>query len=137
MGGFNKPMKYKLKRATPFREAGEMATVYGENSDYTNVYFENTDQRGWQSDCFPTTTFSDWFEEVDERWKPDEGKAFYRIIIDTLTYIEEEKWNTKEHYCLWKEEILKQGLVFRTRELAERAAEQIKALLKEFHKNNP
>jgi len=122
-------MKCKLKREMPFRKVGEIATVYAENSDFINVQFENNDQRGWQSDCFPKATFSDWFEKIDERWKPEDGQSYYSInvYLEPLEYIRDARYDgpCTSPNC------------FRTEASARMAAEEIKALLKEFHKNNP
>ena len=93
-------MKYKLKRPLPRASVGTIWDMLLGGKEIL-MKEDNNDLQ----ELFPSATFSDWFEEVDERWKPEELEVYY--------------------FC------------FKTAEEAQRAAEQIKALLKEFHKNNP
>jgi len=121
-------MKYKLKRPLPRAEVGTIWDVllYGKE---ILMKEDNNDLQ----EIFPSATFSDWFEEVDERWKPEHGDTYW-LMEGAEDDISDWTWRDGEQY---PEKMWDMGYVFRTRELAEQAAEQIKALLKEFHKNNP
>jgi len=122
-------MKYKLLKELPFKKPGELATKYVHNlgEHITPMLFSKDNE----TELFPSATFSDWFEEVDERWKPEMGTTYF--YVSAAGYVFTDRWYAMPYEL----EIYKHGNRFRTRELAEKAAEQIKALLKEFHKNNP
>jgi len=59
-------MKYKLKRPLPYAEVGTIWEGFIKAGRY---WLMNEADEAY---TFPTSTFSDWFEEVDERWKPEE-----------------------------------------------------------------
>lgn len=122
----NTNMKYKLLKDLPWAKAGIILSGFYDNQSTYSVYILNEGIFG-----FPEATFSDWFEEVDERWKPEDGERYF--IVGSRGYVMESEWKgyTMDYarYDI--------GNCFKTEEQAERAAEQIKALLKEFHKNNP
>lgn len=119
-------MKYKLLKDLPWAKAG--TTCKGFCDDFS-TYYINIPNEG--SFGFPEATFSDWFEEVDERWKPKQSEYYYFIAANSIECV---KWCDMHQ---GDKALYEAGNCFRTRELAEQAAEQIKALLKEFHKNNP
>ena len=127
-------MKYKLKRALPWAEVGQLVSVddtpLGRFHAFT-IYNEDNEKLG--AITMTDNQFYEWLERVDERWRPKHGDTYW--LMDTLNGgISSWTWREGEQY---PESMRGEGCVFRTRELAERAAEQIKALLKEFHKNNP
>lgn len=122
-------MKWKLKRDLPWHKSGtEWEKFY---KDVDGEYRMNPVGMRNATYSFPPATFSDWFEEVDERWKPRTGEEFFFAAEEGGTNC--LKW---ENYSI-DEDLYKIGNCFKTKTEAEQAAEQIKALLKEFHKNNP
>lgn len=133
-------MKYRLKKDLPWAKAGTIVESDKGKSAH-NVIISYSCTAKWGRDAgkkvwhawypYMYESWSDWFEEVDERWKPEKDCIYYTVGKDgALSY---DRW---DNYPL-NEERYNFGNCFRTRELAERAAEEIKALLKEFHKNNP
>lgn len=130
-------MKYRLKKDLPWAKAGEDLpwakageVCEGERPKDT-YYWVNI--KGLQLHI-RAQEFSDWFEEVDEQWKPRMGDTYY--FFENYGTIVEDRWSCDCDEMVVDEERWKLGNCFRTRELAERAAEEIKALLKEFHKKN-
>jgi len=123
-------MKYKLKRDLPWAKAGNLWKIHEERERDTTYMME---EPTGLTLAFPSATFPDWFEEVDERWKPKPLETYWMVTTWTGD-IAEHTWGEDDLSDKW---LMHAMNVFRTEELAQRAAEQIKALLKEFHKNNP
>jgi hypothetical protein len=131
-------MKYKLKRDLPFAKAGDLveawedvvAAVLDNGSSTVKTVGKKIRLNNLWCDV-PLECWGDWFEEVDERWKPKQSEYYYFIAANNIECV---KWCDMHQ---GDKALYEAGNCFRTRELAEQAAEQIKALLKEFHKNNP
>ena len=119
-------MKYKLKRPLPRASVGTIWDMLLGGKEIL-MKEDNNDLQ----ELFPSATFSDWFEEVDERWKPERRNDYW--IVSNYFESSQMCWDNNLVDAHWHEI----GNCFRTRKLAEKAAEQIKALLEEFHKNNP
>lgn len=70
-----------------------------------------------------------WFEEIDSRWKPEQGEKYYRIAISGTTGIGEPTWHERqEDYKRWE-----MGNVFRTKKKAEQARDKVRSLLLNLH----
>lgn len=126
-------MKFKLLKDLPWASKGQVVyadeTVVGGLCAFS---FRDEDDKKLGVMTMTSNQFYDWFEEVDERWKPEEEETYY--YLDTSGSVGDLYWFGDSNHLQRQYNF---GNCFRTRELAERAAEQIKALLKEFHKNNP
>lgn len=123
-------MKYRLKKDLPWAEAGTICEVVAQERCLNGSYLMK-DTVLQNEFTAPYATFSDWFEEVDERWKPTFRDQYW--FAATYGGADFDYFNgediSKGRYENFN--------MFPTKELAEQAAEQVKALLKEFHKNNP
>lgn len=125
-------MKYRLKKDLPWANKGQI--IYADETvvgGWTAWSIRDEDDKKLGVVTMNSRTFYEWFEEVDERWKPEPNETYY--------FMEAGGDVTETHNDGGRgdKNLISIGNCFRTRELAERAAEQIKALLKEFHKNNP
>lgn len=119
-------MKYRLKKDLPWMKAGKIFQVYDSRSEKVIELLADGEVF-----TYPRDTFLNWFEEVDKRWKPEDKEKY--LYLNTALSPVGAAWLNDSSDETWHSI----GNCFRTRELAERAAEQIKTLLKEFHKNNP
>ena len=125
-------MKYKLLKDLPWANKGQIVSVedspIGRLTAFT-IYSEDNKMLGKLT--MTSHQFYDWFEEVDERWKPERDQEYFFIdeaFEECMSDWQGDNIDKSRH----------RGMnLFKTAELAQRAAEQIKALLKEFHKNNP
>lgn len=125
-------MKWILKKDLPWASAGQIvsadSTSIGRFHAFS-IYDEDNKKLG--AVTMTDNQFYDWFEKVDERWKPEEYEVYYFVGTECdIGYLKWEKYVADE-------DRYKVGNCFKTKEAAQRAAEEIKALLKEFHKNNP
>lgn len=117
--------RYKLKRDTPafkagtecyIEEAGHMVPCRG--ISYTIVHKDQLEKN--------PNILTDWFEEIKEstRWKPENGKTYYRVGSDGRIY--DDVWD--DSLNITDSERLDIGNCFKTEEEAERVAEYLKAL---------
>lgn len=117
--------RYKLKKDTPafkagtecyIEEAGNMVPCRG--ISYTIVHKNQLEKN--------PNILTDWFEEIEEptRWKPENGKTYYRVGSDGRIY--DDVWD--DSLNITDSERLEIGNCFKTEEEAERVAEYLKAL---------
>lgn len=132
-------MKYKLLKDLPFAKAGEMvevtsvgyAVVDEGGLRVTEVESKKVELGKYECSLPKDANVSEWLEEVDERWKPGMFKTYF--YFDSVGDVHVTDWAN----CSVDEARYKSGNCFRTREKAQRAAEEVKKTLQEFHKNNP
>ena len=125
-------MKFKLLKDLPWANKGQI--VYADETvvgGWIAWSIRNEDDKKLGVVTMNDRTFYEWLEEVDERWKPIDDEKYF--IVDIEGYVMKTKW---EGYSMDYGRY-KIGNCFKAEKEAQRAAEQIKALLKEFHKNNP
>jgi len=125
-------MKYRLKKDLPWANKGQI--IYADEAvvgGWTAWSIRDEDDKKLGVVTMNSRTFYEWFEEVDERWKPKLDVMQCRINQqgEVLSFLWGNHFDDEKRYEF--------GNCFRTPELAKKASEQIKALLKEFHKNNP
>ena len=120
-------MKYKLLKDLPWVKAGTIC----ENTSNDDFGLRNMWVPDYGNIGIHVATFSDWFEEVDERWKPKLNSTYFYLNPENEVNV-----TTWDEYLIDSKRF-RFGNCFKTQEKAKQAAEQIKALLKEFHKNNP
>ena len=125
-------MKYRLLRDLPWAKVGEEIVCV---HNVSNCIIFRTEE-----DCKSQPIFSvqfrsdycddnpDWFEPVDERWKPGYSSMYW--MLNSMGGVEEFKWlGTDYNYSYYNN-----GNCFQTKDQAEEAAKRIKQTLMDFHK---
>lgn len=69
--------KWRLKKNTPCLTAGKI--LY---QDENSMYFYEGAVDDFSPHTFPSPTRSEWLEEVDERWRPDEGQIYWSVVYE-------------------------------------------------------
>ena len=115
-------MKYKLLKDLPWAQVG---TIYLEG--IAHYYMESGGANGLlaKHDVEP---FTDWFEPIDERWKPEQGDRYYYVYSEGV-YTDRYGIDKNRDREKWEA-----GNCFKTAEQAEEAAKLIKQALLDLHK---
>ena len=121
-------MKYRLLKNLPNHKAGEIV----ETNKYGLVRTRYECRLCDDCSCyFDPEKRSDFFEPVDERWKPKGHELIYSIVSINKNIIDSYIYNLEFFNLTALKEMTDNHNYFPTREAAERALERIKAVLKE------
>ncbi len=118
-----KTKKYKLLKDLPYAKAGKVFEV--PEGEISVVITSAIDHNGYYLD---PTDLSEWFEEVDGRWKPeiDDGKYW---ALDSEMDVEFCYWGAEEMHS----KSYNAGNCFRTEKQAKSAAKKVKKILLSLH----
>lgn len=110
--------KYRLKKDHPYAKSG--VVVNGFYNGFGDFCFEEPTKIRQTMACIPATVEHEWLEEVEERWRPDDGQMYWSVVY---------KWSGKYEvsYDHWDDEETDRNFLeayncFQTREQAEECA---------------
>ena len=113
--------KYRLLRDIPGVERGAIFLQDGIDGSYS------IDHQNVRITKLIVENSPYWFEEIKERWEPKDGEGYW--TIDGEFGVGFHPWDSG----LFDNKKLKSGQVFRTKELAESAAKEVRAALDAYH----
>lgn len=123
-------MRYRLKKEHPF---GKVGTIWEKTGETTLLEPDAIQMKLEQSkelyQYFPKSTFSEWFEPVDERWRPGKFGGEYWVVTSRGEVLD-VTWSGDGH----DKAMFELGNICQTREQAQELARRWKEVALAYQK---